>query len=147
MIKREGGFTLLEMLIVLSAFLVVVSFVSLFFRMSAAYVNSGGKFNRFEWLVFNQQAKVELRETKEIKIVNSTIYFYKQNGEKVTYEKYGSFIRRRVNDQGHEIMLQHISSVFYSSENQGLRIRVMTDRGDEYETFIASFFPVKVKAS
>ncbi len=44
------------------------------------------------------------------------------NGEKVTYEKYQDSIRRRVNDKGHEVVLQKLSLVSFHAIDGGVRI-------------------------
>jgi competence protein ComGF len=105
------------------------------------------RFSRLEWQVFARQITSEVREAREMEIKQSTLYLYKFNGEKVSFEKYGNLIRRRVNGQGHEISLQYISGVQYKLEHDGLRIKVMTEQGKEYEMFIMTFFQPKEKVS
>jgi competence protein ComGF len=105
------------------------------------------RFSRLEWQVFARQITSEVREAREMEIKQSTIYLYKFNGEKVSFEKYGNLIRRRVNGQGHEILLQSISDVQYKLEHDGILIKVMTEQGKEYEMFIMTFFQPKEKVA
>lgn len=139
MIQQEKGFTLIEVLMSLMIFFVVLSLLITTFHLASNYTVKRGEFHYFEWLVFIQQTKIELRESKNVWIYGTTIQFDKWTGERVTYEKYGTIIRRRVNSTGHEIMLQFIQHVSYEKEQTGIRVHVLTDKGDEYEAFIPSF--------
>jgi competence protein ComGF len=147
MMRNNRGFTLVEMLVTLSGFLLIVSLLPLLLNIDWMKVNQSERFQRLEWQLFIQQVTSEIREAKEIEVNNQTLYLYKFTGEKVSFEKYGYLIRRRVNGQGHEILLQYISDVQYQLEVNGIRIKVMTERGKDYETFITTFFPLKVKST
>ncbi|SFA42038.1 competence protein ComGF [Anoxybacillus pushchinoensis] len=137
--KREKGFTLIEVLMSLAAFFIILSLLVTLFHLASNHTIKRGKFHYFEWLVFIQQAKMEVRESRDVRIYGTTIQFDKWKGERVTYEKYGTLIRRRVNATGHEIMLQFIQHVRYEKEKGGIRIHVLTDKGDSYEAFIPIF--------
>jgi competence protein ComGF len=145
MVKQSSGFTLIEMLITLSCFLIIVSFFPVLLNVKWFKEYQSERFNPLEWQLFARQVTVEIREAKEIELKNRTVHLYKVNGEKVSFEKYGNLIRRRVNGQGHEIILQYISDVHYKLEDNGLRIEVVTEQGKLYETFIMTFFPPRVK--
>ncbi|KFZ42865.1 competence protein comGF [Anoxybacillus flavithermus] len=139
MIQKEKGFTLIEILMSLTVFFIILSLLTKAFHLSLSYTTKRGNFDYFEWVVFIQQAKIELRESKDVHIYGTTIQFNKWTGERVTYEKYGTIIRRRVNDTGHEIMLQFIQHISYEKEQTGIRIHVFTDKGESYEAFIPFF--------
>ncbi|CUA79873.1 competence type IV pilus minor pilin ComGF [Anoxybacillus suryakundensis] len=139
MMQKEKGFTLVEVLMSLTVFFIILFLLTTSFHLASNYTVKHGNFHYFEWLVFIQQAKIELRESKDVRIYGTTIQFDKWTGERVTYEKYGTIIRRRVNATGHEIMLQSIQRVSYEQEQTGIRIRVLTDKGELYEAFIPFF--------
>ncbi|MBA2869912.1 competence protein ComGF [Anoxybacillus calidus] len=145
--KPNSGFTLVEMLITLSGLFIIVSFMPMLLNIQWIKEHQSERFSRLEWQVFARQITSEVREAREMEIKQSTLYLYKFNGEKVSFEKYGNLIRRRVNGQGHEISLQYISGVQYKLEHDGLRIKVMTEQGKEYEMFIMTFFQPKEKVS
>ncbi|RAK22369.1 competence protein ComGF [Anoxybacillus vitaminiphilus] len=147
MIKRNSGFTLIEMLITLSGLLIIVSFMPMLLDIHWVKEQQPERFNRLEWHVFARQIASEVREAREMEIKQSTIYLDKFNGEKVSFEKYGNLIRRRVNGQGHEILLQSVSDVQYKLEHDGIRVKVMTEQGKEYETLIMTFFQPKEKGA
>jgi competence protein ComGF len=147
MSKQNSGFTLVEMLITLSGLLIIVSFMPMLLNIQWIKEHQSERFNRLEWQVFARQITSEVREAREVEIKQSAIYLYKFNGEKVSFEKYGNLIRRRVNGQGHEILLQSISAVQYKMEHDGIRVKVRTEQGKEYETFIMTFFQPKEKVS
>jgi competence protein ComGF len=147
MSKPNSGFTLVEMLITLSGLFIIVSFMPMLLNIHWLKEHPSERFNRLEWQVFVRQITSEIRETREMELKQSTIYLYKFNGEKVSFEKYGNLIRRRVNGQGHEILLQSISDVQYKLQHDGLLIKVMTEQGKAYEMFIMTFFQPKEKVS
>jgi competence protein ComGF len=142
---RNHGFTLLEMLMVLLVVLLVISFLPLLLDVHWLKEDPVNRFNRLEWQVFLQQLKNEIRESKQLESSGQILYVYKPTGERVSFEKYGQLIRRRVNSQGNEIVLQSLSDVQYELTNNGVRIIVITTEGERYEAFVTSFFPIKVK--
>ncbi|MBB5325225.1 competence protein ComGF [Anoxybacillus tepidamans] len=139
------GFTLIEMLIVLLVVLLIVSFLPFLLDIRWLHDKPLNRFNHLEWQVFLQQLKSEIRESKQLESDQAVMYAYKPTGEKVSFEKYGSLIRRRVNDQGNEVVLQSVSDVRYELAQNGVRIIVVTTEGKRYEAFVSTFFPIKVK--
>jgi len=141
---NSRGFTLLEMLVVLAVVLLVVSFFPLLLDVRWLHEKQN-EFQPLEWQVFLQQIKSEIREAKELENVSTTLYAYKPTGEKVSFETYGTLIRRRVNGQGNEIVLQNVSYVQYQLATTGVQITVTATNGKRYEAFVSTFFPVQVR--
>jgi competence protein ComGF len=144
---QNRGFTLVEVLITLSSLLFIVSFMPMLLNIDWIKKQQSERFSRLEWSVFARQIASEVREARELEVKQSTLYLYKFTGETVSFEKYGNLLRRRVNGQGHEILLQFISNVQYKIEHNGITVKVTSDQGKEYETFIMTFFPPKEKAA
>ncbi|MCZ0754641.1 competence type IV pilus minor pilin ComGF [Anoxybacillus sp. J5B_2022] len=142
---NHRGFTLLEMLVVLSIVLLVVSFLPFLLDVRWLHEKQLNQFHPLEWQVFLEQMKSEIRESKQLQTTETILYAYKPTGEKVSFEKYGSLIRRRVNGQGNEVVLQSISDVRYELAQNGVWIEVITTKGKRYEAFVSTFFPVQVK--
>lgn len=138
----ERGFTLPEMLIAFSIFLLITSFIPLF--MKVMFINSEQKrgLNKMEWEVFLQQIKMELRESKAITINEGKIHFGKYNGETVTFEKYNTSIRRQVNSRGHEILLQNIKELKFSSAGNGFSLEVVDGADQSFSARISRLIPL-----
>jgi competence protein ComGF len=145
--SRTGGFTLLEMLIVLLGVLLVLSFLPALLDVRWLQKEPLQRFNRLEWHVFLQQLKSEVRESAQLETNGTTLYAYKRNGEKVSFERYGTIIRRRVNGQGHETVLQAVADVRYKLAVRGVHIEMITVEGTRYTAFVAAFFPIQVKGA
>ena len=127
-VSNNKGFTIVEMMIAFSAFLLIVSFIPLSFRL---FYHDGfveERLQRMEWEVFIGQAKKEIRMGEGISVVNNRLTFVK-SGQSINYEKYGTNIRRRVGLQGHEIMLQNIKTVTFEQVVNGVRISVQDQFG------------------
>jgi len=145
MIQNNEGFTFAEMLVILSGFLIIVTLLPMFMNIRWIQEQPMERFHPFEWNIFVRQMTIEVREAKEVEIDNHTVHLYKFTGEKISFERYGQNIRRRVNGQGNEIMLQNISGVEYKPEVNGIHLQVTSLQGKQYRVFIATFFPLKVR--
>jgi len=145
MIKDSDGFTLLEMLVVLSGCLVIVSLMPLFMNIRWVQDQPLERLHPFEWLIFVNQVTTEVREAKEVEVNHRTLHLYKFTGEKISLEKHGQNIRRRVNGQGNEIVLQNVSNIEYRLGKMGIHLQITSQQGKKYEAFIATFFPLKVR--
>ncbi|WP_051529917.1 competence type IV pilus minor pilin ComGF [Anoxybacteroides tepidamans] len=145
MSMQNRGFTMIEMLIVLFCVLLVLSFLPMLLDIHWLQTDKSRRFNQLEWQVFVQQLKREIRESTQLQSSGAVLYAYKPTGEKVSFEKYGTVIRRRVNNEGNETVLQAVSDVRYEVKEKGVRIHVLTLEGRQYTAFISTFFPIKVK--
>ena len=118
---NERGFTLLEALF----------FFFIVFRISFSIplVIKGFSLVReemipppyYQWTLFNESVRQETWKSRGMTVTNSGFSFI-LNGEKVTYEKYQDSIRRRVNDKGHEVVLQKLSGLSFNAIDGGVRI-------------------------
>ncbi|MFT4412612.1 competence type IV pilus minor pilin ComGF [Fredinandcohnia humi] len=143
--SNERGFTLVEMLVTFSVLLVILSLISPFLRV--VYQNTSTKeFNKLEWEIFIQQAKMEIREATQVTISNQnqTVSFNNPEGDIVSYEIFYDKIRRRVNGAGNEILLQKISALSFLAINNGWILSITTVDGDNYRAMITGFVPVEV---
>lgn len=136
--SHENGFTFIEMLCAFSLFLILLSFIPLCIPLIYQDGFVQERLQRMEWEVFHSQLKKELRMSDEVTVSSSKLTLIK-NTETIVYEKYGPSIRRRVNFQGHEIMLQNIQSLQFENTLKGIRISIV-DQFEQRET--AWFQPV-----
>lgn len=143
--NKESGFTFVEMLLTFSVLLVIVSFMSPFLRVM--YQQTSPEFNQLEWQVFVQQVKMEIREAKYLTITNQnrTLSFINPKGQKISYEVYQDKIRRRVNGTGNEVILQKITSIFYSPRINGCKISITTVDGTSLDVVVTSFITLEVE--
>jgi competence protein ComGF len=122
--RKEGGFTLLEMLITFSLFLMIMSFLPVMIKMTKEQQVAAVSLSKLEWDIFLQQLTFEVREGYDVECNNQQLTFTNYGQQKVTYERYGQMIRRRVAGAGHEVLLQNISSVQFIRVNGGIVVQV-----------------------
>jgi competence protein ComGF len=122
--RREDGYTLLEMLISFSLFLMMMSFVPIMIKMTKEHQETAVSLSTLEWDLFVQQLTFEMREGHQVECSEQRLSFVNNYHQTITYEKYGEKIRRRVNGTGHEVVLQHISSVQFSKVPQGVLVQI-----------------------
>jgi competence protein ComGF len=101
------------------------------------------RIQRMEWEVFSAQVKKEIRISKKMTISNQLVLLEK-DGQIISYEKYGTNIRRRVDYKGHEILLQKVQSFRFEKLKNGVRVYVVDLYGYEYEESIYSYIQMDV---
>lgn len=118
---NDRGFTFLEMLLSLLTFLMIASVFPVGMRviLDNGLIESG--IRRMEWEIFSSQVKKEIRSADEM-TVNRENIMMKIDGKVIFYEKYGTSIRRRVDFQGHEILLQNLSSFRFERIEEGFEM-------------------------
>ena len=121
--KREKGFTLVEMLVSFTLFLIIVSFFPIIVPLAKQTYNPDFSMNEMEWEIFVNQLAMEYREAKEVRIHATTLTLKMENNQIITYERYEDKIRRRVDESGHEVVLQHIKNIMYEQQKERLLIR------------------------
>ncbi|MBZ5478006.1 competence type IV pilus minor pilin ComGF [Priestia megaterium] len=121
--KREKGFTLVEMLVSFTLFLIIVSFFPIIIPLAKQTYNPDFSMNEMEWGIFVNQLAMEYREAKEVGINATTLTLKMENNQIITYERYEDKIRRRVDESGHEVVLQHIKNIMYEQQKERLLIR------------------------
>jgi len=122
-VKSEKGFTLVEMLVSFGLFLIIVSFFPIIIPLAKQTYNPDFSMNEMEWEIFVNQLAMEYREAKEVRIHATTLTLKMENNQVITYERYEDKIRRRVDESGHEVVLQHIKNIMYEQQKERLLIR------------------------
>lgn len=140
---NEGGFTLIEMLFAFTIFLTIVSFFPLITRIILQDDDIESRIQRMEWEVFISQIKKEIRTSNKITVANQKL-FLEKDGQVITYEKYGTNIRRRVNNTGHEILIQNVSFFKFEKIINGVYVSVTDKFGQEYIENIRAFIQIEV---
>ncbi|MFF2595504.1 competence type IV pilus minor pilin ComGF [Priestia megaterium] len=137
--KREKGFTLVEMLVSFTLFLIIVSFFPIIIPLAKQTYNPDFSMNEMEWEIFVNQLAMEYREAKEVGINATTLTLKMENNQIITYERYEDKIRRRVDESGHEVVLQHIKNIMYEQQTERLLIRSTDSVNKVREETITTF--------
>lgn len=142
MIKRillnNKGYVLAEMLLSFFIFTIILTLLLTPLRLMLDKHFSEKELQEMEWEVFILELKKETKMSQGISVSNNKLVLY-VDGRVVTYEKYGSNIRRRVDSTGHEVALQAINKVEFIMQKNGFRVKVVDRFGREKESSIRSY--------
>ncbi|WP_421379567.1 competence type IV pilus minor pilin ComGF [Bacillus salacetis] len=133
--KSQAGYTLLHAVFTLCIFLLIASCMPPIISGIALVENKLAPSKEYEWNLFSHQFRLEFRGAKDIKVNDSSVIFIK-NGEEILYEKYGDYLRRRVDRRGHEIVLGPLNALELKTEENG--IEILASFEDEVE--VGRFF-------
>ncbi|MBD8071333.1 competence type IV pilus minor pilin ComGF [Bacillus sp. PS06] len=139
---NEDGFTLLEMLIALSCALIVLLLISPALRIMEE--TKEVELNQLEWEVFYQQTKLEVKEAKELMVAEQIVTIKTLSGQYATYELYGNRLRRRINNTGHEILLQNLSSIHFQAVRNGFQLTIVDLSGKTYSRTFFTYASITV---
>ncbi|MCA1054807.1 ComGF family competence protein [Rossellomorea aquimaris] len=87
----------------------------------------------YEWNLFSESLRMEVWGGSGFLFSNEGITF-ESNGKVITYERYQDSIRRRVDGQGHEVVLQGIDSFEFSEVPKGIMVSVVFKEGESVES-------------
>ncbi|WP_433743116.1 competence type IV pilus minor pilin ComGF [Falsibacillus pallidus] len=132
---NEKGFTLVESLVVLLIFTIICSFLPLIFSAFQSFRSFDPGID-YEWQLFLIQLRNEAHEAERVSESEGKIIMQTTQGE-VLYEKYQTVIRRRVNQLGHEIVLQDIQSAELKLDSSQILISIQFRGGERRAGSIA----------
>ena len=122
---NERGFTLVDMLLAFSIFLIIAAYIPLSINMIYRIGDVDDRIQRMEWEVFISQVKKEIRMSEHVEVdINNNRLLLLKDGRQILYEKYSSNVRRRVDTKGHEILLQNIETLSFEKVIGGVKISV-----------------------
>lgn len=130
-LRNNHGFTLVEMLVAFSIFTVIISFVPVMLSTLNREQPIEQKLQRLEWEIFISQIKKEIRMSQWVTITPQRLQLEK-DGEMIIYERYGTNLRRRVDNKGHEILLQQVQQFQFERLLNGVLVTVTDVNGYEY---------------
>ena len=125
--KNEKGLTLLELMLTLTILMSIIWVIPLL--MSAALHDAGADFQQEEASLFFHLFSKEVREAANVAHSRGSVDVTKKDGTMVKYEMYGSSIRRRVNNTGHEIVLQEVRGFVVEITGSKVMIEVELNNG------------------
>ncbi|CQR23994.1 competence protein ComGF [Streptococcus varani] len=136
---KAKAFTLVECLValvILSGGLLVFDGLS---KLLSQEVHYHSQAKQKDWLVFSQQLRIELEETRLIRVENNRLYVDK-NGQALAFGQLKSDDFRKTNDkgQGYQPMIYGLTSSQISQSGQLIRIDLFFDDGLE-RTFLYDF--------
>lgn len=138
-LQSENGFTMLEMLLAVLLFMMIASMLPLGIKIILDQRVAETSVRKMEWEVFSSQVKKEIRSVQQLTTQPDKLLM-KVDGQFILYEKYGASMRRRVNYQGHEILMQNLSSFSFRKIADGVEINAKDVQGKEYSVRIHQFY-------
>ncbi|WP_240056582.1 competence type IV pilus minor pilin ComGF [Bacillus mesophilum] len=136
---NEKGFTMLDALYGFTVFLLIMSLIPLTMNHIIQSSETNKIIAKMEWNIFIQQLKKEVRLSEGgIEVANGKL-IVRKNQQQISYEKYGSNIRRRVNGTGHEIVMQNVRDVTYEEQRKSLVIRMIDTKDETHTSLITPF--------
>jgi competence protein ComGF len=128
----EKGFTLIEALLSFSLFCMISLSIPLMMKGFSTIKNDLVPPRYYEWNLFYESVRNEIRKADAIEIMPQHISFV-VDGETILYEKYNQSIRRRVNNRGHEIVLQAVDQFTFASIHEGVHLDLEFEGGEKVE--------------
>ncbi|WP_226673124.1 competence type IV pilus minor pilin ComGF [Rossellomorea aquimaris] len=138
--KDERGFTLVEALLSFSVFCMISFSLPLMMKGFMMIKNDLVPPHYYEWSLFNESVRNELKNVEAVEIAPQHISFV-MDGETILYETYDQSIRRRVNNRGHEIVLQAVDQVTFTSIRGGVHLDLEFEGGEKVEGDFMCFAP------
>lgn len=142
----EKGFTLIEALLSFSLFCIISLSIPLMMKGFSTIKHDLVPPRYYEWNLFHESVRSELRKANDVKVLPNQISFV-IDGETILYEKYSQSIRRRVNNRGHEIVLQSVDQFTFDVIHQGVHLDLEFDSGEKVEGKFFYFAAVEGETS
>jgi competence protein ComGF len=115
-IMNRKGFTLLEVILVLSILSVIASLFPTVIKTISPPKHTG--IHPHELAIFFQQIGSEIKGSKSAEVKESSLFLLLPSGTVISYEQSGNKLIRKVNGTGYELVLQNVF-VFESKIRQG----------------------------
>ncbi|MFI8685378.1 competence type IV pilus minor pilin ComGF [Rossellomorea sp. NPDC077527] len=130
--KDESGFTLIDSLLSFSLFCMISFSLPLIMKGFSVIKNELIPPRYYEWNLFNESVRNELKKADQVEVLPGQISFV-IDGDTILYEQYDQSIRRRVNNRGHEIVLQEVGQFAFASIQGGVHLDLEFEGGEKVE--------------
>ncbi len=119
---NNNGFTLLEALLGLfvMAILVLLIMQATLLLNSIMYDN----YNSRQTVLFSIQTNRDIFAAKDIYTTNQQLVIDKYSGDQVTYLEKNNKLIRKVNDKGHEIILNNVDKIYFENYHNYINMEV-----------------------
>ncbi|MEP9407998.1 competence type IV pilus minor pilin ComGF [Peribacillus frigoritolerans] len=139
MLRKNDGFTMIELLFSLLILMTTSLFVLQLFSIIHTQMRSVDKLHPKEWEVFTMQMKQEVRSSKAQDVMGNKLYLL--SGEQLSsLEQYEDKVRRRVDGMGHEVILQNISEFRVNKDGSVIVINITDKAGTTFSRRFHPFF-------
>ncbi|MBS4199655.1 ComGF family competence protein [Bacillus sp. FJAT-49732] len=129
----QKGFTLLDSIFCMLILTIIMSLMPLLFHSFAVIDRTIKVDEDFEWNLFLIQLRNELEDAEKVYVNTHPNRILIEKNLMIIYETHGNRIRRTVNEKGHEIVLQHVSSVSFTKIDHMLLVNVSFTNGVKEE--------------
>jgi competence protein ComGF len=136
--QNEKAFTLVEMLFSFWVFTIIVFFILPLLGVMVQHNAPSIRLQEMEWDVFSSQIKKEIRMSTKGQVVSNRLILT-ENTDSITFEKYENILRRRVNNTGHEVLLQNVAEVNFTVLPNMVRVDVKDLNHREYLVYVPTF--------
>lgn len=133
---------MIEIIFSFTIFCTIVSFLPIIFRTILNPNPIDERIQRMEWEVFISQLKMEIQSCDFISGGKNQLVLI-NDGHEIIFEKYGTNIRRKVDNEGHEIMLQRVRMVEFEQVRNGMTINVEDMGQKSYSSTIYSLIELE----
>lgn len=134
LVRNDRGFTLINALFRL--FLVTLSlpiFIFAFAKLKVLPTEDSLMMYQFFHVLQNEMYMAE-----EVYQIGNRLYFKLNDYETAMIEKYESFLRRRINNKGHEIYLRDVEDFELETIPYGIKLTIELEKGGVYERTLIS---------
>jgi competence protein ComGF len=138
MLRKDDGFTLVEMLVSLVIFILISSFTLNLFTFIKTNMAERSSLNQKEWEIFISQLNQDIWQSKTRQTNDDKLYLT-VGKDVVLIEQYQDKVRRRLNGTGHEVMLQNISHFQVGSSGNIVTVTVADKQGSEFSSRLRPF--------
>ncbi|MEK3890747.1 competence type IV pilus minor pilin ComGF [Bacillus sp. FSL K6-3431] len=136
-LNNDSGFTLLESILSMLILMTIMTILPLIFYAFSAIDRSVNVEDDFEWNLFLIQFRNEVKNADRLIIYSNRVFIDKPEQQSIYYEQYGTSIRRRVNNFGHEIVLQELKKAKFEKDEGALLLQVEFLNGTNEEARIS----------
>jgi competence protein ComGF len=138
--NKNDGFTLIEVLLAFSIFLVIASFIPQLLKLISYEPKH---LHNIEVSLFFQQLAIDIQKSAAIDVANNVLYLQQEKDEQVTYAQFQQRIRRQVNQKGQEIALQNVAEVEFRKAANGIDVRVLDIYNQTHVRRITHLIPIE----
>lgn len=129
---------MVEALLSFSVFLIIASIFPLLLQMVYQSSPMDKRIASMEWGIFLSQLKKEMQKGENVQALENRLRFT-VGEDVVTIERYNNQLRRTVNGQGHETVLQNVISSRFSREGRKIFVEVEDVYGNVNKGTVYSF--------
>lgn len=139
-LQNENGFTLLHALFTLFIISIIFQSLPAILQQLSIY-NLKNHTKSLEVYQFFHFVNEELYTASTVTPILDGVQINKQNGDNVEIERYGKIIRRQVNKQGHEWLLNDVDAITVKQSKNGFILSLEMTNGEMYEKFFILYPP------